>query len=151
MPNIPTPMSGEVSSIRYSKFRIYHANHSDVDESPDLPFPFNPGSRFKAVNTGIDEPCAQVNWEVFYPGMSISYSLYHDELQYVTSGRCEIEYFLPPMFAETGKVVAEPGSIYLMPRGARVIWTVLGDEPFRHLCICVPNPGYPLPVAASNR
>ncbi len=50
---------------------------------------------------------------------------------------------------ETGKIIAEAGSIYLLPRGARIVWRVLSDEPFRHLCICVPNPGYPVPVARS--
>ena len=55
------------------------------------------------------------------------------------------------MLVRHGKVVAEPGSIYLLPRGCRVIWRVLSDEPFRHLCITYPNPSYPIPVAASAR
>jgi hypothetical protein len=38
-----------------------------------------------------------------------------------------------------------------MPRGCHVKWRVLGDKPFRHLCICIPNPGYPVPLADSVR
>lgn len=139
-------MSGTVVGEPYSKFAIYHANHRDVDDSAQAPFPFNDGVLFRAVNTGIDEPGVQVNWEAFYPGQVVTWSLFHDELQYVTSGSAEITYHLAPTFHETGTVVAKPGSIYLMPRGCRVVWRILGDEPFRHLCICVPNPGYGLPI-----
>jgi ethanolamine utilization protein EutQ (cupin superfamily) len=73
----------------------------------------------------------------------------HDEVHYVTKGRAEITFHLAPLMIETGKIIAEAGSIYLLPRGARIVWRVLSDEPFRHLCICVPNPGYPVPVARS--
>lgn len=137
--------------IVYSRFGHYRAHDADLDEAPDLEFPFVPGSRFRAVNTGIDEPACQVNFEDFYAGKDIPWTLFHDEVQVVLKGRAEIEYWLPPLFTEHGKFVAEPGSVYLMPRGCRVVWRVLGEEPFRHLCITYPNPGYPIPVAASAR
>jgi hypothetical protein len=136
--------------IVYSKFGIYHPRDADLDGAPDLEFPFVKGSRFRAVNSGIDEPACQVNYEDFYKGHDIVWTLFHDEVQVVQKGRAEIEYWLPPLMLETGKVVAEPGSVYLLPRGCRVIWRVLSDEPFRHLCITYPNPGYPIPVAASR-
>ncbi|HYC02170.1 MAG TPA: hypothetical protein VED40_02700 [Azospirillaceae bacterium] len=135
--------------IVWSKFGIYKVEDSDLETAPDLEFPFHPGSRFRAVNTGIDEPACQINFEDFYPGQDIVWTLAHDEVQYVTSGRAEIEYHLPPLMLETAKVIAEPGSVYLMPRGCRVVWRVLGDQPFRHLCITYPNPHYPIPVAPS--
>lgn len=137
--------------IVYSKFGIYHPKDSDLDEAPDYQFPFIEGSRFRAVNTGIDEPACQVNFEDFYKGPDIVWSLFHDEVQVVLKGRAEIEYWLPPLMVEHGRVIAEPGSVYLLPRGCRVIWRVLSDEPFRHLCITYPNPSYPIPVAASVR
>jgi mannose-6-phosphate isomerase-like protein (cupin superfamily) len=143
--------SGAVRAIAYSKFRLYTAVDADLDHAPTFPFPFIEGSKFRAVNTGIDEPAVQVNYEDFLPGPDIVWSMFHDEVQYVTSGRAEITFHLPPLMQETGKVVAGPGSIYLLPRGARIVWKVLGDRPFRHLCICIPNPGYPIPVAASAR
>lgn len=135
--------------ITWSKFKMYRCVDSDLDDAPDLEFPFHPGSRFRAVNTGIDEPTTQINYEDFYQGQPITWSMPHDEVQYVISGRAEITFHLPPLMQESGKVVAEPGCVYLLPQGARIVWNVLSDEPFRHLCICYPNPGYPIPVAAS--
>ncbi len=135
--------------ITWSKFKIYDPVDSDLDDAPDLEFPFHPGSKFRAINTGIDEPSTQINYEDFYKGMDIGWSMPHDEVQVVVSGEAEIEYFLPPLMIESGKVIAKPGSVYLLPQGARIIWRVLSDEPFRHLCICYPNPRYPIPVADS--
>lgn len=138
-----------MDKITYSKFRMYKVDDADLDEAPFFQFPFVEGSQFRAVNVGIDEPCVQVNFEDFMPGVEIPWTLFHDEVQYVTSGRAEIEYWLPPLMQEHGVVTAEPGCIYIMPRGCRVIWRVLGDEPFRHLCVCFPNPGYPIATARS--
>jgi ethanolamine utilization protein EutQ (cupin superfamily) len=73
----------------------------------------------------------------------------HDEVQFIVAGRAEITYHLPPLMVESGKVVAEPGCVYFLPQGARITWNVLSDEPFPHLCVCWPNPGYPIPVAPS--
>lgn len=135
--------------IKWSKFGIYQVEDSDLDRAPDLEFPFHPGSKFRAVNTGIDEPTVQINFEDFVKGQSITWSMPHDEVQYVVSGTAEITFHLPPLMLESGKVIAKPGSVYLLPQGARIVWTVLSDEPFRHLCICWPNPSYPIPVADS--
>lgn len=137
--------------IAWGKFALYDYDATDLADEPDLEFPFVPGSRFRAVNTGIDQPGVQVNLEDFYKGEDIPWTLAHDELHYVLQGECEIEYHLPPLMIETGKVIAKMGSTYYMPRGCRVVWRVLSDEPFRHLCICVPNPGYPIPLARSKR
>jgi len=136
--------------IEYSKFQMYKVDDGDMDSADMFQFPFIEGSQFRAVNTGIDEPSVQINFEDFLPGPDIEWSLFHDEVQYVTSGRAQIEYWLPPLMQEHGKVIAEPGCVYLLPRGCRVIWHVLDDEPFRHLCICFPNPGYPISIARSQ-
>jgi ethanolamine utilization protein EutQ (cupin superfamily) len=135
--------------ITWGKVKVYKAEDSDLDNAPDLEFPFHPGSRFRAVNTGINEPSVQVNYEDFFKGKDIHWSLPHDEVQYVISGTAEISYFLPPLMLESGVVNVEPGSIVYLPNAARVIWKVTSDEPLRHLCICWPNPGYPIPVADS--
>ena len=107
------------------------------------------GSAFRAINIGIDEPACQINWEDWLPGPDIWWSMNHDEVHVVTKGRAEVEYWQAPLLQEHGLVIAEVGDVYYLPRGARIRWRVLGDEPFRHLCICYPNPGYPIPVAAS--
>lgn len=135
--------------IPWGKFKIYNVNDADLDSAADMEFPFAAGSKFRAVCTGIDEPGVQVNFEDFTKGPDIVWTLAHDEIQYVTSGEAEIEWHNPPLMIESGKVIAKPGSIYLLPRGCRVIWRVLSDEPFRHLCICVPNPSYPIETAPS--
>jgi hypothetical protein len=137
--------------ITWGKFAHYRYNDQDLANEPDLQFPFVPGSRFRAVNTGIDEPALQLNLEDFYKGVEIPWTLAHDEAHYVISGECEIEYWLPPLMLETGTIIAKAGDSYYMPRGCRVIWRTLSDVPFRHLCFCFPNPGYPIPVAASKR
>jgi hypothetical protein len=139
----------EMDEIKWGRFGMYRCVDRDLDDAPDMEFPFAPGSKFRAVNTGINEPACQINYEDFTKGTDIVWTLAHDEVQYVVSGRAEIEYHLPPLMLETGKVTAEPGCVYLLPRGCRVVWRVLSDEPFRHLCITYPNPGYPIPVAAS--
>lgn len=138
-----------MNKIQWGKFAAYHPDENDLDDQPDLEFPFVDGSRFRAVNTGIDEPAVQINLEDFYKGRDIPWTLSHDEVHFVLSGECEVEYHLPPLMIESGKVTVKAGSTYYMPRGCRVVWRVLSDEPFRHLCVCFPNPGYPVPVARS--
>lgn len=53
------------------KFGIYTPVNSDLDNVPELEFPFVPGSRFRAVNTGVNEPGCQINYEDFYWGLGI--------------------------------------------------------------------------------
>ncbi len=140
-----------MDKINWGKFAVYHSDDGDLEDQPDLEFPFVEGSRFRAVNTGIDEPAVQINLEDFYKGKDIPWTLSHDEVHFVLSGECEVEYHLPPLMIETGKVTVKAGSTYYMPRGCRVVWRVVSDEPFRHLCVCFPNPGYPIPVARSQQ
>ena len=135
--------------ITWSKFRIYDVKDSDLDESPARAFPHVPGALYKAVNGGIKEPACQVNFEDFFPGPAIEWFMSHDEVHYVTSGEAEIVAFAPPLHKEETRVIARAGSVYLLPRGLRVTWRVLGEAPFRHLCICFPDPGYPTPLARS--
>lgn len=140
-----------MDKIAWGKFAHYRYDKNDLADEPDLEFPFVPGSKFRAVNTGIDEPALQLNLEDFFKGTDIPWTLSHDEAHYVISGECEIEYWLPPLMLESGKIIAKAGDSYYMPRGCKVIWRTLSDEPFRHLCFCFPNPGYPIPVARSKR
>lgn len=136
--------------ITWGKFAHYHYDAADLADAADLEFPFVPGSRFRAVNTGIDEPALQVNLEDFFPGEDIPWTLAHDEVHYVISGECEIDYALPPLMLERGTVTVKAGSTYYLPKGCRVVWRVTSDAPFRHFCYCFPNPGYPIPVAPSK-
>ena len=69
--------------------KLYKAVDSDLDSAPSFEFPFIAESKFKAVNTGIDEPAVQINFEDFYRGPDIVRSMFHDEVQYVTFGRAQ--------------------------------------------------------------
>ena len=48
-------------AITWGKIKVYDIQDSDLDTAEDMEFPFHPGSRFRAVNTGIDEPSVQIN------------------------------------------------------------------------------------------
>jgi mannose-6-phosphate isomerase-like protein (cupin superfamily) len=140
-----------MDKIAWGKFQHYHYDEGDLAEEPDLQFPFVAGSRFRAANIGVDSPAVQVNLEDFYKGQDIPWTLAHDEVHTVISGECEIEFHEPPLMLVSGKVTVKAGDCYYMPRGCRVVWRVLSDEPFRHYCICFPNPSYPIPAVKSVR
>ena len=61
-------------AITWGKIKVYDIQDSDLDTAEDMEFPFHPGSRFRAVNTGIDEPSVQINYEDFFPGQDIARS-----------------------------------------------------------------------------
>ncbi|MEL7027794.1 MAG: hypothetical protein AAGL49_00975 [Pseudomonadota bacterium] len=134
---------------QYSRFQVHRIKASDMEAAPLLELPFNPGVTLKGYKTEIDEPAAQVIVEDFLPGTEFSWTFVHDELQYALSGKIDIEVFLPPLYGESVKTTLDEGCIYLFPAGTRMHVKVLGDEPYRHICICVPNPGYPFPPAES--
>ena len=79
-----------MDAIKWSRFALYNVADSDLDGAADKTFPFIDGSRYRAVNTGISEPAAQINFEDFFPGTDIVWTLSHDEVHYVTKGRAEI-------------------------------------------------------------
>ena len=135
--------------IRWSKFAIYQIDDADLDEAQLRPFPLIQGALYKAVNCGIKQPACQINFEDFVKGPDIVWVMPHDEVHVVTKGTAEITYHLPPLMRETGTVTAKPGSVCFLPRASRIVWRVTSDEPFRHLCICFPDPDYPTPLAAS--
>ena len=60
-----------MEKIAWGKFAHYHYDNQDLADEPDLEFPFVNGSRFRAVNTGINEPALQVNLEDFFKGKDI--------------------------------------------------------------------------------
>ncbi len=135
--------------IAWSKFAIYDIDDADLDAAAARPFPFIPDSLYKAVNCGIKEPACQVNFEDFFAGPDIVWVMPHDEVHVVTMGEAEITVHLPPLMRETTTAIARTGSVYFLPRAARIVWRVRGSAPFRHLCICFPDPDYPTPLAGS--
>jgi ethanolamine utilization protein EutQ (cupin superfamily) len=100
-----------------------------------------PSSSFRIV-TMMNEPAMQAVYEDWFKDNDVEWTYWLDALHYVVSGRAEITYWNPPNWEQEQTVIAEPGSFYLTPRGARVKWRILSDEPFRHVVFDIPNGGY---------
>jgi quercetin dioxygenase-like cupin family protein len=128
-----------------SGFASHLIDGDALDSAPLLPLPFNDGVFIRGYSA-INQPNCQVIIEDFMPGQSFDWVFAHDEFQYCISGEMEVEVWLPPLYGESTKVHITPGTIYTYPLGARKRVTVLGDQPFRHICICPPSPDYPFPT-----
>jgi hypothetical protein len=120
---------------------LYQVDTNDIESSPLLPYPFCEPSTYRIV-TVINEPAAQVVYEDWFKGQDVQWSAWTDAVHFVTQGKAEITLWQPPDLCEKIVAIAEAPCVYLIPRGARVQWRVLSDEPFRKLVADVPNPGF---------
>jgi hypothetical protein len=129
--------------MTYSKFRLIDPGSAqgDIDGAPMEPFPLRPASKFRIV-TLMNEPAMQVVLEDWFKDNDIEWVYFVDAFHVVLSGRAEITYWNPPDWPEARTIIAEPGMMYLTPRGAHVKWRILSDEPFRHVVLDIPNAGY---------
>jgi ethanolamine utilization protein EutQ (cupin superfamily) len=127
----------------YSKFRLIdpRAAEAEIEKAPMEPFPLRPESKFRIV-TLMDEPAMQVVLEDWFKDNDIEWVYFVDAFHVVVSGRAEITCWNAPDWPEPRTVIAEPGMMYLAPRGSHVTWRVLSDEPFRHVVLDIPNAGY---------
>jgi hypothetical protein len=125
----------------YSKFAIYHLNPEDMEKAKIQPYPFCEPSTYRIVNI-INEPATQIVYEDWFKGQDVEWHYWVDAIHFVTEGKAEITVFQPPDLVEKTVVIAEAPCVYLTPRGARVRWKVLSDEPFRKIVCDIPNPGY---------
>jgi mannose-6-phosphate isomerase-like protein (cupin superfamily) len=125
----------------WSKFALAKPNAAALERSPLEPFPFRPSSQFR-IQVLIDEPAVQVVHEDWLKDNDIEWVYFVDSVHFVVSGRAEIRYRNPPGWDEEHTIVAEPGDVYFTPRGSWCNWRILSDEPFRHIVIDIPNPGY---------
>lgn len=129
---------------QYSKFESHTIDQSALDGAPLVELPFNPGVTLRAY-TAINQPNCQIIVEDFMPGTDFWWTFPHDEMQYGLSGEIDIEVFMPPLYSDVVRTRLGPGSVYTFPVGARMHVTVVGDQPFRHICFCPPSPNYPFP------
>ena len=130
-------------AITWGKIKVYDIQDSDLDTAEDMEFPFHPGSRFRAVNTGIDEPSVQINYEDFFPGTR--YRLGPAPMMRCntsSSGTAEIDYWLPPLMLESGTVSSEARQHRLFTACIQSRMEVTSEEPLRHLCV-LPQPRLP--------
>jgi ethanolamine utilization protein EutQ (cupin superfamily) len=131
-----------MEAIKYSRFRLWPIDTTDLDAAPFEAFPFVDGAQSRMVGIGINEPACLVVLEDFVPGPDLLWTVWQDQIDVVLQGRAEITYWEPPDQSEPTTVLAEAPCIYLIPRGTRIVWRVLGDDPFRHISIDFPNPGF---------
>jgi len=127
----------------YSRFRLIDPRRAEpeIEKAKMEPYPLKPESAFRIV-TLMNEPATQVVLEDWFKDNDIEWVYFVDAFHIVLSGRAEISYRNPPDWPEWKTVVAEPGMMYLTPRGAHVKWHILSDEPFRHVVLDIPNAGY---------
>jgi hypothetical protein len=134
----------------YSKFCFYKIDPHDLDVlQPQVTPSLGEGCLTRSVGIGIDEPACQVCYEDFFPGGEYRWTTWIDQIDVVTLGKAEITVWHPPEFEKKTTLYAEAPCIYLLPRGTRILWRVLGEEVFRHFSIDIPNPGFPLLDAQS--
>ena len=132
-------MSGSAAfPFPYSDLKVFKVDAKDM-KPVEIP------TRGVTLDIAVynDEPGATTGVEDFRPGDEVDWSFYHDEVQYIVKGKAEITYSLPPLHTKWYKTVAEEGSIYLIPRGARLKFKVIGKDPYRHLFVVMPGGFYP--------
>lgn len=138
-----------MQALSYSRFSLYQTVQDDLDAVSPSPFPHSPGATSRSV-TVVDEPACQVVFEDCFAGGEFTWTCWHDEVHYVTRGRAELDIYEPPTLTHTTTVIVEAGSLYLIPRGTKMVWRVL-EGPMRRFTIDFPNPGFPDALAASLR
>jgi hypothetical protein len=131
-----------VQRLTYSSFRLWEIVPDDLDSAAFDTFPFSDGAQFRAVGTTINEPAAMLVYEDFVPGPAYQWTLWQDQIDLCLEGSAEITYWEPPDQIEPRKVIATAPCVYLIPRGTRIEWRVLGETRFRHVSIDFPNPGF---------
>jgi hypothetical protein len=133
----------------YSKFRIYKIDPNDLEVLEPEPAPLLGGGKSRMCSVGVDEPSCQIVFEDFFPGGVYHWTMWQDQIDLVTQGKAEITYREPPSLDKECSVIAEAPCLYLIPRGTRITWRVLGNEIYRHISIDFPNPGFPAKLAKS--
>jgi hypothetical protein len=91
----------------------------------------------------VQEPAGHITLEDFPAGCTHEVNYFFTEVHIALKGKVNVEYYLPPLQQTKCEAEIEPGDVYLMYRGERVIFKVSPEGPYRHLCIIMPAP--PLP------
>lgn len=134
--------------LTHSSFRYYKYEPRDLDDLDAEPVEML-GGGLQRMALAVDEPALQVVIEDFFPGAEYRWTTFLDQVDWVVEGRCEITVEEPPDYERSQTIIAEAPSLYLLPRGTRVIWRPLGERPFRHISFDFPNPGFTVPWAKS--
>jgi len=124
--------------FQYSDLKVFKVDPKDMK-------PISIETRGVTLDLAVynDEPGGSTGIEDFRVGDVVEWNFHHDEVQYIVKGKAELTYSLPPLHRRWYTTTAEEGCIYLIPRGARVKFKVIGDEPYRHLWVVMPGGFYP--------
>jgi len=118
------------------------------DEKKMVLWPFKQGKHPCYIQTAVDEPEGFLGFEDYKPENpptqnGTTWTFWHDEVQYVISGKCKTIYSDPPHTGPWKEAIVGPGDFYLIKRGTCARFEVIGNEPFRHLFVIMPRPpGY---------
>jgi mannose-6-phosphate isomerase-like protein (cupin superfamily) len=66
--------------------------------------------------------------------------MWYDEIHFGLSGKAKLIYSMPPLYEEELEIEVGAGDLYLLPTGSQQKWEVLGDEPYRMMCVVMPRP-----------
>lgn len=95
------------------------------------------------LDIAVNDEKAFVGFEDWRPEAQsqTAWTFTHDEVHYAISGKAEITYTTPPWHTSDSKktIIVEKGMTYLIPRGIRWNRKVIGNEPYRHLCVIMPG------------
>jgi hypothetical protein len=138
-----------VQTLVYSRTAVSRLDWARLDAAPLEPYPNTEHSQFR-WQLVMDEHACQVVIEDWFRDNDVEWTYWVDSLYLVVSGSAEMEIWQPPNWATRTQAILEEGSIFLCPRGARAKWHVTSDEPFRHVVVDIPNPGYSVEELAAG-
>lgn len=89
----------------------------------------------------IWKPEGLVALEAFPAGKVTKYTFWHNEVQYIVSGRAELRYVLPiTRYSVKKSMNVVPGDAYIIPCGADVEFDVDASGPLVRFCVAMPGP-----------
>lgn len=90
------------------------------------------------LNSLFSEPAGLVGIQEFLPKEPLDWTFQHSEVLVVLEGEAQITFSMPPLHAQKEKIIAKAGDVLFIYAGERVLFEVISDQPFRHLCVIMP-------------
>ena len=87
----------------------------------------------------VREPDGHITLLDMFPSTVLNYTFSKDEVHIVVKGKAEVEFYLPPLYQEKGRLVAEEGDLYLIYQGEDLTFRIISDETYRVLAMTMPH------------
>lgn len=107
-----------------------------------------------AIKRKLWDPACNILIEDYPVGaVSARYGVWATGLHIAVKGKVQVEYWSSYGMGQwvKGKFTAEAGDAYLLDKGDQIRFSVIGDEPYRHLGILMPAHPYAAPPSPENR